>query len=213
MKLMKQSSLTIALVFLTGFAGYSQTVQKIGNNPMTLNSTAAFETESTTKGLLPPRMTTAQRDAIATPASGLLVYNTTTNLLEVYNGTIWSGIYNLPKEMVSIPPNGTVTASNTESQILVLNNCNNCNATVVLPLKASNGLEHIIYNRNSGGTITVTVPSVASGNKPTPFIDNKALTALSTTPSMSLTAQKATKIVFFEYDPNDIYNGVWCFYK
>jgi hypothetical protein len=45
--------------------------------------------ESTTQGFLPPRMTSTQRDAIASPAAGLVIYNTTTNLLNVYNGTMW----------------------------------------------------------------------------------------------------------------------------
>jgi hypothetical protein len=45
---------------------------------------------STTQGFLLPRMTTTQRDAIATPATGLQVYNTTTNTNDYYNGSAWS---------------------------------------------------------------------------------------------------------------------------
>jgi hypothetical protein len=48
--------------------------------------------ESTTKGFLPPRLTSAQRDAIASPAAGLVVYNTTDNLLSFYNGTAWTNL-------------------------------------------------------------------------------------------------------------------------
>ena len=54
----------------------------------TYNS-AQFAVDSTTKGFLPPRMTTTQKNAIATPASGLMVYDTTLNLISVYNGTTW----------------------------------------------------------------------------------------------------------------------------
>jgi hypothetical protein len=50
---------------------------------------ASVAITSTTQGFLPPRMTSTQRDAIASPASGLVIYNTTTNLLNVYNGTMW----------------------------------------------------------------------------------------------------------------------------
>ena len=37
-------------------------------------------------GLLMPRMTTVQRNAIVSPAIGLEIYNVTTNELEIYNG-------------------------------------------------------------------------------------------------------------------------------
>ncbi|SNR74053.1 hypothetical protein [Lutibacter flavus] len=43
------------------------------------------------KGFLPPRMTTTERDGIiVTPATGLLIYNTTTNQLNYFNGTVWT---------------------------------------------------------------------------------------------------------------------------
>jgi hypothetical protein len=55
----------------------------------TANSSAILEAYSTTKGFLPPRMTTTQKNAIASPATGLMVYDTTLNLMSVYNGTTW----------------------------------------------------------------------------------------------------------------------------
>jgi hypothetical protein len=54
-----------------------------------VDASAIFEAESTTKGLLIPRMTTIQRDAIATPAAGLMVYDTTENVFYHHNGTLW----------------------------------------------------------------------------------------------------------------------------
>lgn len=53
------------------------------------DASAAVDVTSTTKGFLPPRMTTGQRDAISSPATGLIVNNTTTNLLERYDGSAW----------------------------------------------------------------------------------------------------------------------------
>ena len=49
---------------------------------------------STTKGFLPPRMTTTQINAIASPANGLEVYNTTLNCPCFYNGTSWRQVTN-----------------------------------------------------------------------------------------------------------------------
>jgi hypothetical protein len=44
---------------------------------------------STTQGFLPPRMTTTEKNAIATPATGLQVYDTTLNRPCFYDGTTW----------------------------------------------------------------------------------------------------------------------------
>jgi hypothetical protein len=56
-------------------------------------SSAALAVTSTTQGFLPPRMTTAQRDLISSPAAGLVIYNTSTNKHQGYNGTTWNDFY------------------------------------------------------------------------------------------------------------------------
>jgi hypothetical protein len=53
------------------------------------NLSAVLEASSTTRGFLPPRMTTTQKNAIGTPAAGLQVYDTTLNQMSYYNGTTW----------------------------------------------------------------------------------------------------------------------------
>jgi hypothetical protein len=58
------------------------------------NASAQLELTSTTKGFLPPRMTTTQKNAIASPAAGLVVYDTTLNKLCVYT-TAWETITSL----------------------------------------------------------------------------------------------------------------------
>jgi hypothetical protein len=52
-------------------------------------ASAVLECNSTTRGFLPPRMTTTQKNAIASPATGLVVYDTDLNALCTYNGTTW----------------------------------------------------------------------------------------------------------------------------
>ncbi len=65
----------------------------VGINTTTLNSSSVFQIDSTTKGFLPPRMTTTEKNAIASPAAGLVVYDTTTNKLCCYNGSTWNDLF------------------------------------------------------------------------------------------------------------------------
>ncbi len=56
-------------------------------------ASALLQVNSTTKGFLPPRMTTTQKNAISSPAAGLVVYDTTDNKHYGYNGTTWNAFY------------------------------------------------------------------------------------------------------------------------
>ena len=76
-----------SLLLLVGISATAQV--KIGNNPTVIGSASLLELESTTRGFLPPRMTTAERTAITSPSTGLQVYDTTTNSNWYFNGTIW----------------------------------------------------------------------------------------------------------------------------
>ena len=54
-----------------------------------LESSAVLQATSTTQGFLPPRMTDAEKNAIATPAAGLMVYDTDANQMNYWNGSSW----------------------------------------------------------------------------------------------------------------------------
>lgn len=59
-------------------------------NAGSLAASAVVEIDSTTKGLLIPSMTTTQRNAIGSPANGLLVYDTSLSQLFQYQGGAWN---------------------------------------------------------------------------------------------------------------------------
>jgi|GEM_PF-2497219 len=61
----------------------------IGVNALNRNASAMLQVNSTTKGVLFPRMTTTQRDAIPSPAEGLVIYNLTTHKVQYFDGTSW----------------------------------------------------------------------------------------------------------------------------
>ena len=54
-----------------------------------VDPSAKLQINSTNSGFLPPRMTTAQKNAINSPATGLVVFDTTLNKLSCYNGSTW----------------------------------------------------------------------------------------------------------------------------
>jgi hypothetical protein len=68
-----------------------QATGNIGINNATPDASAIFDIASTTKGLLIPRMTTTERDAIGSPATGLMIYNLTTSAFNVYDGG-WNAV-------------------------------------------------------------------------------------------------------------------------
>jgi hypothetical protein len=74
---------------------------------------------TTTKGFLPPKLTTVQRNAIATPPAGLVIYNTTTSQLEVYTGSSWFSVASNINGNLTVNGNstlnGTLTVTGTTS--------------------------------------------------------------------------------------------------
>ncbi len=53
------------------------------------DSSAVLDVKSTTQGVLLPRMTNEERDAIHNPATGLIIYNIEELIIQVFDGTSW----------------------------------------------------------------------------------------------------------------------------
>ena len=86
---MKQFFTLLAAVLLT-----ATTYAQIGINNETPDASAALDITSTTGGLLVPRMTETQRDAISLAATGLMIYQTDGTVgFYYYNGSSWEGYY------------------------------------------------------------------------------------------------------------------------
>jgi hypothetical protein len=87
-------SVSVQTAYLNGwnYEGFFNFAVNIGTSSTAVAS-AVLEVTSTTRGFLPPRMTTTQKNAIATPATGLVVYDNTTNKLCCYNGSTWNDLF------------------------------------------------------------------------------------------------------------------------
>ena len=90
MLMMKTTLLTSGL--LLAFASFSQN-KNVGINTNTPDPSAVLHLESDNQGLLVPRLTTLERDAIAAPAVGLIIYHTDLLQEEIWNGTCWVPTY------------------------------------------------------------------------------------------------------------------------
>ena len=91
---MKKTLLNILALATLFFASTSNAQVGVGLPAENIHPSAELEVKSTTKGFLPPRMTKAERDAIVTPAAGLLIYQTDGDLnntagLYFYDGAAW----------------------------------------------------------------------------------------------------------------------------
>lgn len=84
----------ITIILLVVVQGHFAAAQSVGVGITTPHSSAALHVNSTTKGLLIPRMSTAERNAIVSPAEGLLIYNLTTNELNQRQNAAWKTLLN-----------------------------------------------------------------------------------------------------------------------
>ena len=150
----------VFLVFIAMlFIGNIQ-AQSVGIGTTIPAASAQLDISSTTKGLLLPRMTGAQRDAITSPVAGLMVWCANcgyTGELNVYNGTAWTNVVGNPVGPPQVPPTVFTTAisgitstsavsggnvtSDGYSAVTVRGVCWNTatNPTVALSTKTTNG--------------------------------------------------------------------------
>jgi uncharacterized protein (TIGR02145 family) len=110
------------------------------NNSNIHNNGTELEIANTTQAFLPPHMTTAQRDAIASPAAGLTMYNTTVNCLQSWNGGLWVDDGCAPTASGPTYPSGSVFCSS--------------GATTVVEVISSTG--KIWMDRNLGASQVAT---------------------------------------------------------
>ena len=110
---MKQFFTLLAVVLFT-----ATTYAQVGINNENPDPSAALDITSTTKGLLIPRMTNAQRQAISSPVAGLMVFVTDFDggSFMFYDGTKW-GTLSFTEKRPDAPTIGTAVAADTQATV------------------------------------------------------------------------------------------------
>jgi len=85
---MRLINVFLLLFFIFLNHGYAQ----VGIGTDSPHSSAMLDLNSTEKGFLPPRISNRQRDAIENPATGLMIYNNSTNCINLFSGNYWEEI-------------------------------------------------------------------------------------------------------------------------
>jgi hypothetical protein len=184
----------LSFILLLGVKALLAQSVAINNDGSAADNSALVDMKSTTKGMLAPRMTTAQRTAIVTPATGLLVFDNTTNTFWHYNGTAWLELTNYWLRTGNDISN--INTGNVGIGVLTPSGYGHGGTNKILEIfnnnSGSNAQSHLILSTNattgSTGGITWASPSLTSVEKRTGFIGNSyEATSTIAAPSAALT--------------------------
>jgi len=152
-----------------------QVSQKIGGNPGTIDPKAVLELESTTKGFLLPRMTSAQVAAITNPTSGMIVFCTDCGVASdgelriSYNG-VWQTYKgnvtgNITGNAATVTTNANLTGAITSTgNATSLGSFSSSNVATALTDETGTG--SVVLSNSPTFTGTVTAPIYASTPQP-----------------------------------------------
>ncbi len=135
------------------------------------DASAQLDVSATDKGMLVPRMTSGQRTVIASPATGLLVFDTTTGGFWFYNGTVWQDL-SAPKTLKDADGDTKIQVEeNTDEDIIrfdlggtegmVLQK----NSAGIPRLEFTNSLSNTFIGRDAGANNTTGNDNTASGTE------------------------------------------------
>ena len=138
---------SIAILLLTLIICINSIAQNVAINTdgSTANASAILDVKNTTKGILIPRMSKAEKLAITTPANGLLIYQNAPDSVGFYyyNSSSWVWLQN-SNEGWSLNGNNNVTASN------YLGSINNSALRFLVNNKQSGSIDSAYQNTSMG---------------------------------------------------------------
>jgi len=125
----------------------------VGGTP---NANAILDVTSTTRAFMPPRMTTAQKNSVASPTAGMVVYDTDMKGISFYNGTAWTTANN--KNVATKTANYTAL----QSDDVILGDATSGAITITLPTAV--GFSGKVFNvkKTDSSVNSVTIATTSS---------------------------------------------------
>jgi hypothetical protein len=108
--------LLVQLVLFHSLSIYAQ----VGIGTITPDASSILDVSSTSKGLLMPRLTTTERDNISLPATGLMIFNTSSNDVQLSIGTPWAPVWTgIKRTKIASVSSGDIISTTSTSNVLV----------------------------------------------------------------------------------------------
>ncbi len=195
----------------TGTNTFAQTMQLYPDGELQLqaggtytrDSTAIFSATSTTRGILIPRMTNTQRNAVPTPTTGLLLYTTGDKAFEWFDGTTWQQPATLANIQTFSAANtfstsvSTPIIKNTAAQTTI-NGSTSGTAICSEPEQGSSYKKVLIYlNALNGTSSTYTYPAAFS-HTPAIVFNGTGLGLVVSTTAINFTGSISTGYIILE---------------
>jgi len=145
----------------TGTTAYAERMRidylgNLGIGTSSPNANAILDVVSTTKAFMPPRMTTAQKNAIASPTAGMVVYDTNMKGISFYNGTAWTTTNN--KNVATKTANYTAL----QSDDIIRGDATSGAITITLPTAVGNTGEVFHIKKIDSSVNAVTIATTSS---------------------------------------------------
>lgn len=143
------------IVMTMGYSGRVM-IDGTGNGAGLAVASAVLQLDATNKGLLPPRMTTTQQNAISSPAEGLSIYNSTLHAPGYFDGTSWQAIAPAP-----IHGNSTTTGAATTAVTVTIGSTM-ANTNYFVAITPQDLLTAVNYYISAKTTTTFTITFVTA---------------------------------------------------
>lgn len=139
------------------------------------DASAIMELRSTVRGFLIPRVTATERNAIAVPATGLIVFNTTDNELNFYNGSVWKSYFSFTSITSGGIPYFNSTSSSATTGVLSANALMIGGGAGTAPSTIGLGTTTTVLHGNAAGAPSygpVSLTTDITGNLPVSNLNN-----------------------------------------